>query len=119
MAHEKAHAIWDELVPRFEAHDDVALTRMFGTVGLGIRGKVFAFVGADGDLVAKVGEARTAALEGDGVGERKVMRDRPMREWISLQIEQEEIWADVIDEAREFVDAITPRAASVAGDLSA
>lgn len=108
MVHEKAHAIWDELVPRFVTLPDVALTRMFGTVGLGIRGKVFAFVGTDGDLIAKIGEERTAELEGDGVGERKVMRGRAMREWISVQIEQEEIWAELMDEARAFVDTITP-----------
>lgn len=109
MAHEKAKSIWDDLVPQFEKLPDVALTRMFGTVGLGIRGKVFAFLGSDGDLIAKIGEHRTESLERDGVGERKVMRGRPMREWISLQIEKEEIWAEVMTEARDFVDEITPQ----------
>lgn len=108
MAHEKARAIWDDLVPRFETRTDVALQRMFGTVGLGIRGKVFAFLGKEGDLIAKIGEDRTAELETDGVGERKVMRGRPMREWVSLQIENEEIWEEVMDEALAFVDSITP-----------
>lgn len=107
MAHEKAHQIWDGLVPRFEALPDVALGRMFGTVGLGVRGKMFAFVGS-GALIAKVGEQHAAELIDRGVAELTVMRDRAMREWVTVQIEDEDEWEPVIRTAHAFVDSITP-----------
>lgn len=107
MAHEKAHQIWDGLVPQFEALPDVALGRMFGTVGLGVRGKMFAFVGS-GALIAKVGERHAAELIDRGIAELTVMRERAMREWVTVQIENEEEWEPVMRTAHAFVDSITP-----------
>ncbi|WP_040168097.1 TfoX/Sxy family protein [Microbacterium gorillae] len=109
MVHERAHHLFDGLAPEFEALPDVALGRMFGTVGLGVRGKIFAFIGNTGDLVVKVGADRVASASADGVGEAKVMRGRPMSEWLSVQIEHHDLWRDLMREACDHVDTITPR----------
>ena len=108
MVHERAHEIFDGLTAQFTSLPDVALGRMFGTVGLGVRGKIFAFVGSGGDLIVKVGERRAAELVAVGTAERTVMRGREMREWLSLRIEQDELWAPLMSEAHDFVDTITP-----------
>lgn len=108
MAHERAHEIFDGLTPQFTSLPDVALGRMFGTVGLGVRGKIFAFVSSGGDLVVKVGEKRAGELVTAGTAERMEMRGREMREWLRLRIEQDELWAPLMNEAHDFVDSITP-----------
>ncbi|GEP47602.1 hypothetical protein MSA03_11100 [Microbacterium saccharophilum] len=81
---------------------------MFGSEGLRIRGKVFAFVGHRGDLIAKLPEERVTELEASGQAERMVMRERMLREWVIVGVERGELWWPIVDEAFAFVDAITP-----------
>ncbi|HEX6955144.1 MAG TPA: hypothetical protein VF156_09735 [Agromyces sp.] len=84
---------------------EVAMRRMFGSEGLAVRGKLFAFASTAGDLVVKLPEQRIGELGLDPM----VMRGRPMREWAVVPYaEGEERWRAITDEAFAFVDSITP-----------
>ncbi|WP_127792638.1 hypothetical protein [Agromyces sp. LHK192] len=83
---------------------DVESGRFFGSDGLGVRGKLFAFVGTDGELVLKLPSARIDEL----ALEHMVMRGRPMREWAVVPQTRSADWRDLTIEAHAFVDAITP-----------
>ncbi|MEI5582539.1 MULTISPECIES: hypothetical protein [unclassified Agromyces] len=84
---------------------EVTMRRMFGSEGLAVRGKLFAFASTGGDLVVKLPEARVGELGLDPM----VMRGRPMREWAVVPYaEGEERWRAITDEAFAFVDSITP-----------
>lgn len=106
---EKAHAIFDPIAARFLERPDVDIGAMFGSEGLRVRGKVFAFVGHLGGLVVKIPEARVTDLAEQGVAERMVMRERPMREWATVSIDAgAQRWDDLIAEAFAYLDEITP-----------
>ena len=82
----RAHEIFDPIADRYLTRQDVDIGPMFGSQGLRVRGKVFAFVGHLGGLVVKVPEARASELVDERVAERMVMRDRPMREWLTVGV---------------------------------
>ena len=104
---EAGRARLDEIAPELLARTDVAIARMFGSDGLSVRGKFFAFVSSGGDLVAKLSEARIEDLGLDNM----VMRGRPMREWAAVPLDDGvDRWREVADQAYAFVDSITPRA---------
>lgn len=87
------------------AQPDVAMTRMFGSEALSVRGKLFAFASTAGDLVVKLSEQRVDELGLDNM----VMRGRPMREWAVVPFDAGEArWRAILDEAHGFVDEITP-----------
>jgi len=88
------------------AEPDVGFGRMFGSEGLSVRGKFFAFVSSQGDLVVKLAEER---IEASGL-DNMVMRGRPMREWAVVPVgDGIDRWREVAREAYAFVDSITPR----------
>lgn len=85
---------------------DVAMARMFGSDGLSVRGKFFAFVASDGRLVVKIDARRIEELGLDNM----VMRGRAMREWAAIPYAAgEQRWLEAVREAHGFVDSITPR----------
>ncbi|KZE33950.1 TfoX/Sxy family protein [Microbacterium sp. T32] len=104
----RAHAIFDPIAETLCTLPDVDMGRMFGTEGVRVRGKVFAFVAHQGGLVVKLPEQRIGELAADRVGAPMVMRGRPLREWAEISPDATETWAALIDEAHRFVDAITP-----------
>ena len=62
-----------------------------------------------GGLVAKVSEARVDELVESGGAERMRMRDRDLREWVTMRPDAgPERWRALLDEARAFVDSVTP-----------
>ena len=106
---QKAHEIFDPIAARFLERPGVDIGAMFGSEGLRVRGKIFAFVGHLGGLVVKIPEARVTELAEQGVAERMVMRERPMREWATVSVEAgAQCWGDLIDEAFAYLDEITP-----------
>lgn len=107
-AHARAHAIFDPIAVDFLRREGVDIGPMFGSEGLRIRGKVFAFAGFDASLIVKLPRERIDALEAEGVAERMVMRDRPMKEWALVGPDAAEHWRPVVEEAFAFVDGITP-----------
>ena len=104
-----AREVFDEISAGYLERAGVDIGPMFGSEGLRIRGKVFAFMGYRDGLIAKLPEARVTALADTGRGERMVMRDRAMREWVFVGDDATDLWPDVVAEAFAFVDEITPR----------
>ena len=105
----RTHAVFDPIAQEFLSRDDVDIGPMFGSEGLRIRGKVFAFVASGGELLIKVPESRADELVAAGAAERMVMRERTMREWVVLGPGAPEQWASLIGEAFAYLDEITPR----------
>ncbi|WP_136706258.1 TfoX/Sxy family protein [Agromyces sp. H66] len=94
----------DELAPDLLARPDVAWKRMFGTEGLSVRGKVFAFAAHDGSLAVKLPTERIDELGLD----RMVMGGRTMREWARVPLTDDVgRWRAITDDAHAFVDSIT------------
>lgn len=106
---ERAHEIFDPIADRYLTRPDVDIGPMFGSQGLRVRGKVFAFVGHLGGLVVKVPEARASELVDEGAAERMVMKDRPMREWLTVGVAGADRWDGLIAEAFAYLDEITPQ----------
>ena len=107
-AMERAHAILDPIAADFLERPGVDVGVMFGSEGLRIRGKVFAFVSFQGALALKLPAERVDELAGDDGMQRMVMRERAMREWLTVPADAAERWAPLIAEAYAFVDEITP-----------
>ncbi len=104
----RAHAIFDPIAAEYLARPGVDIGPMFGTEGLRIRGKIFAFVGYLGGLVVKVPAARADEIVAAGTAERMTMRERTMREWLFVERGEHEQWPALIAEAFAYVDEITP-----------
>ena len=91
------------LVSELPVHPPVTLGRMFNGDGVKVHEKVFAFIGRNGDLVAKVPEARVRELVALEAGAPVVMGTRTMREWVRLSAEAGVgAWSEVLDEAYTF-----------------
>lgn len=106
MTRDDGFALLGELAAELLGEPGVAFGRMFGSEGLSVRGKFFAFVSSKGDLVVKLDADR---IEAAGL-DHMVMRGRPMREWAVVPVaEGVGRWREVAREAYAFVDSITPR----------
>ena len=105
---ERAHAIFDPIADDYLTRDGVDIGAMFGSEGLRVRGKVFAFVGFAGGLVLKIPATRADELEAGGVAKRMEMRGHPAKEWVVVPTSMSDQWAPLIAEAFTFVDDITP-----------
>jgi hypothetical protein len=104
----RAHAIFDPVAAGYLTRPGVDIGPMFGSQGLRIRGKVFAFIGHRGQLVIKVPEARASEAVAEGTAERMVIRDREMREWLTVSRGAHKMWESLIAEAYAYVDEVTP-----------
>ena len=105
----RGHELFDPLAETYLGRPGVDIGRMFGTEGLRVRGKIFAFVNSSGALIAKVPGDRAAELVDSGAATRMLMRGREMREWVTLPVEAgPEAWAGLMAEAHDYLDDITP-----------
>jgi TfoX/Sxy family transcriptional regulator of competence genes len=83
--------------------------RMFSTIGLRVRGKVFGLVNHGGQLMVKIPAARADALESTGAATRVTMSGRTMREWVAMPYDAgEDAWRNLLDEAYTYLDETTP-----------
>ena len=105
----RGHELFDPLADAYLGRPGVDIGRMFGTEGLRVRGKVFAFVNSGGALIAKVPGDRATELVDSGAATRMLMRGREMREWVSLPPDAgADAWAGLMAEAYDHLDDITP-----------
>jgi hypothetical protein len=107
-AMDRANAILDPIAADYLDRPGVDVGRMFASEGLRVRGKVFAFVGFQGALALKLPADRVDELDGDAGMQRMVMRERAMREWLTVPADAADRWAPLVAEAYAFVDEITP-----------
>jgi len=104
----RAREIFDPIAAEYLGRPGVDIGPMFGSEGLRIRGKVFAFISHRGTLVVKVPAERADDLEAARSGERMQIGGRTLREWVMLDVQHAEHWPGVTDEAFAYVDVVTP-----------
>ena len=103
-----AQALLERLAEPYLDRDGVTWGRMFSSTGLGIRGKIFAVVNHDGNLMVKVPEARADELDRSGAATRMIMHGRAMREWVEMPPDRgEPAWSDLLAEAYAYLDELT------------
>ncbi|WP_345544493.1 hypothetical protein [Microbacterium jejuense] len=105
---EAGHAILDPIAAEYLERPEVDIGAMFGSEGLRVRGKVFAFLNHLGALVIKVPEAGADAIVAAGDGERMEMRGRVAREWVVVDQGRAVRWAPLMADAFAYLDEITP-----------
>jgi len=99
----------DAFAADYLSRPDVDWGRMFGTIGLRVRGKIFAVAVHTGGLMVKIPEARADARIAAGEVERMVMRGRQMREWVVAPLDAPDaVWSSLLEEAHAYLDEITP-----------
>lgn len=105
------HARLEGLAAPYLERPGVDWGRMFGTIGLRVRGKIFAVaVHDDAGLMVKIPEARATEREAAGEVTRMVMRGREMREWVVAPLDAPDaLWESLLEEAYAYLDQITPR----------
>ena len=108
-AAERGDARLDVLADGYLERPGVDWGRMFSTVGLRVRGKVFGLVDHVGALMVKIPQSRADELVSQGSVSRKVMNGRHMREWVELPYDAgEDAWRALLAEAYRYLDEITP-----------
>lgn len=100
----------DGLAADFLHRPGVDRSSMFGSNALRTHGKIFAFVGAAGELVVKVPADRAAELVTAAVAARIRIGRNPAREWIGLPPSDTgdgtDLWRDLLDEAYRYVSSL-------------
>lgn len=101
----------DELAEDFHGNPDVEVGTMFRSPGLRVGGKIFAFLGHQRQLIAKLPKDRADALVAAGTAENVVMGARTMREWIAFPAQDDRaatlvLWREVAREAFRYVDSL-------------
>ncbi len=83
--------------------------RRFGSEALKVNGSIFAML-TGGHLVVKLPSDRVDALIGAGTGAPFASgRGRPMKEWLTVTLEDDETWLTLAAEALNFVRSRPPR----------
>jgi hypothetical protein len=107
-AKRRGKALFARIAAEYLPHEGVDMGPMFGSEGLRVRGKVFAFIGFDGDLIIKVPADRAAEWAATSGASRMVMNGRELREWLTLPQQESATWPHAIAEAYAYLDRITP-----------
>jgi TfoX/Sxy family transcriptional regulator of competence genes len=82
---------------------DKAGAKGFGSKGLKVARKLFAFRSSNGRLVLKLPGERVEALASSGQGKRfDPGHGRVMKEWIAIDLGSKPLWARLAREALEF-----------------
>lgn len=100
------HTTWDRIEQaELEIEGVSPGTGFGGSVGLRIRGKIYA-INKDGELILKLPGERVEELIDTGTGHAwGPSTGRIMREWVAIPGTRHADWAPLTDEARTFVSA--------------
>ena len=102
-----ANRLFDDITKAFVSDSKVSQSKMFGSLGLKIGGKVFAFL-IKGRLVLKLPKEKVDELvaikKGEHFGHMFAPDNwRPMKEWVALEPTSEKDWFKLAREAKDFV----------------
>jgi len=101
-----AQEVFDVLAADYADLPGVGRARMFGSNGLRVGDRFFAFVGSDGELIVKLPAERAGALVDAGEASQVRIGRNPAREWVDLPRpaghEVPEQWRDVLREAHRY-----------------
>lgn len=84
-------------------------SRGFGSAALKVDGSIFAML-TRGRLVVKLPQERVAVLVADGTGwPFTAGKESPMKEWLTVGVDDEETWLNLAWEALGFVASQRPQ----------
>ena len=108
-AREIAQERLDDLANDYLSRPGVDWGRMFGSMGLRVRGKVFAVAAYRGGLMVKIPAGRADELVTSGAATKIVMAGSERREWVLMPNSADsEAWCELLAEAYADVDEISP-----------
>ena len=106
-----AQAILDRLSGDYIDRPGVERDRMFGSDGLKVNGKFFAFIGREGRLILKLPASQAADLVATGKAEPVTIGGRKTREWVGLPMPgapgDPAEWKRALADAHSYVAAVT------------
>ena len=99
--------LFNSFTKSFVSDPKISQSKMFGSPGLKINGKVFAFL-MKGKLVLKLPKEKVndliTAREGKPFGHIFAPNNfRPMKEWVEVLSDDEKVWLKLARKARDFV----------------
>ena len=105
---QSSEELFDIITKAFISNPKISQSKMFGSPGLKISGKVFAFL-TKGRLVLKLPKKQVDVLvatkEGKHFGHMFAPRNfRPMKEWVALELASKDGWLRLAEEAKKFVE---------------
>jgi len=106
-----AQQLFDELVVDCLHLPRVSRAAMFGSDGLRVGVKFFAFVGRDGQLIVKLPVAQADGLVAAGLATRVQGGRATMGEWIGIPSPDQgctDQWRDLISETYRYGASLTP-----------
>ena len=92
-----------KLVEEFRDDPAVEESTMMGHDCLRINGDFFGMIDGRGQLIVKVPAGRVDEIVGDGLGENVAPAGRVFREWVAIPAANEDLWQELLLEARDFV----------------
>jgi hypothetical protein len=106
-----AQAVLDRLSGDYLGRPGVERDRMFGSEGLKVNGKFFAFVGREGRLILKLPARQAADLVAAGKAHPVTIGRRTTREWVGLPLPETPgdtaEWERALADAHGYVAAVT------------
>lgn len=106
-----AQAVLDLLSGDHIVRPGVERDRMFGSDGLKVNGKFFAFIGREGRLILKLPAGQAADLVAAGKAEPVTIGSRKTREWVGLPMPgtpgDTAEWKRALADAHSYVAAVT------------
>ena len=100
-----AQELFESIVAAHAGESSITTSKMFGSPGLKVDGKVFAML-VKGKLVVKLPQARVEALLASGDGAPfDPGHGRISKAWVAIEPRLEQAWPGLVVEARDFVAA--------------
>lgn len=94
---------FQSIVRALRSDSRITTSKMFGSSGLKVGGKVFAML-FKGKLVVKLSQERVATFVASGDGEHfDPGHGRKMKEWVAVEPRARGQWLKLAQEARDFV----------------
>lgn len=111
MRRRAAQQLFDALAVDYLDLPGISRANMFGSHGLRVDAKFFAFVGREGQLIVKLPAAQAEALVRTGEASPVRAGRQTMREWIGTRPahhDSTDRWPSLISDAYRYVASLSP-----------